>query len=80
MKRVVTYDVKKDNNYDRFYQFIKEAKAEKITESTYLFDTNLNQEAFQKKLKWAFNKGDNVSYITENDNIGLFYIKINFDK
>lgn len=76
MKRVVTYDVKQGNSYERFYEFVKEVKAEQITESAYLFNTSLSQDDFQKKLKWAFNKGDNVAYISENNNVGLFYIKI----
>ena len=80
MRRVVTYDVKQGNDYDRFYNFTKETKAEKITESTYLFDTTLSQQDFEKKLRWIFNKGDNVAYISENDKVGLFYIKLKIEK
>ena len=76
MKRIVTYDVIQGNNYDRFYDFISEYNGEKITESTYLIDTKLSQNDFEKKLKWIFSKGDNVAYISENDNIGLFYIRV----
>lgn len=76
MKRVVTYDVKQGNDYSRFYDFIKEAKAEQITESTYLFDTQLVQSDFEKKLRWAFNKGDNVNYISVNNESELFFIKL----
>lgn len=76
MKRIVTYDVKSDNDYERFYQFVKDAKAEMITESTYMFDTELSQEAFAKKLKYCFNKGDNVAYISCNSKEGLFFIRI----
>lgn len=76
MKRIVTYDVKNGNSYERFYQFVAEASAEKITESTYLFDTELTQEAFAKKLRYCFNKGDNVSYISCNSKEGLFYIRV----
>ena len=49
VRRVVTYDVKQGNDYSRFYSFVKEAKAEQITESTYLFDTTLSQKDFEKK-------------------------------
>lgn len=80
MKRIVTYDVKQGNDYSRFYDYVKETKAEKITESTYLFDTSLNQQDFEKRIKWLFNKGDNVAYISRNDKTGLFYIKLNIDK
>lgn len=80
MRRVVTYDVKQGNDYSRFYNFVREAKAEQITESTYLFDTALSQKDFEKKLEWIFNKGDNVAYISENDKVGIFYIKLNIEK
>lgn len=76
MKRVVTYDVKEGNDYTRFYEFVRETSAEQITKSTYLFDTELNQEAFTKKLKYVFNKGDKVAYITCNNKEGLFYIRV----
>ena len=76
MKRVVTYDVKEGNDYSKFYEFVRESSAEKITESTYLFDTKLNQEDFSKRLKYVFNKGDKVAYITCNNKEGLFYIKV----
>ena len=76
MKRIVTYDVKSGNDYVRFYQFVNEVSAEQITESTYLFDTELSQEAFAKKLKYCFNKGDNVAYISCNSKEGLFFIRI----
>lgn len=80
MRRVVTYDVKQGNDYSRFYNFVREEKAEQITESTYLFDTALSQKDFEKKLEWIFNRGDNVAYISENDKVGIFYIKLNIEK
>ena len=76
MKRVVTYDVKEGNDYDRFYKFVEETSAEQITKSTYLFDTNLSQEDFEKRLRYAFNKGDRVAYISCNNKEGLFYIRV----
>ena len=76
MKRIVTYDVKSGNDYTRFYDFAEEAHAEMITESTYLFDTELSQDAFAKKLKYCFNKGDNIAYISCNSKEGLFFIRI----
>ena len=80
MRRVVTYDIKQGNDYSRFYNFVREEKAEQITESTYLFDTVLSQKDFEKKLEWIFNRGDNVAYISENDKVGIFYIKLNIEK
>lgn len=76
MKRIVTYDIKSGNDYSRFYNFIDETSAKMITKSTYLFDTELSQEEFAKRLKYVFNKGDNVAYITCNSKEGLFYIRI----
>lgn len=76
MKRVVTYDVKEGNDYDGFYKFVEETSAEQITKSTYLFDTNLSQEDFEKRLRYVFNKGDRVAYISCNNKEGLFYIRI----
>lgn len=76
MKRIVTYDVKSGNDYSRFYDFVEEADAEMITESTYLFDTQLSQDAFAKKLKYCFNRGDNIAYISCNSKEGLFFIRI----
>ena len=76
MKRIVTYDIKTGNDYSRFYAFAEETNAERITESTYLFDTQLSQDAFAKKLKYCFNKGDNVAYISCNIKEGLFFIRI----
>ena len=46
MKRVVTYDVKNGNNYDDFYALVEDCGATMLTESTYLFDTNWNQNTF----------------------------------
>ena len=76
MKRVVTYDVKEGNDYSRFYEFVHEASAEQITESTYLFDTQLSQEDFSRRLKYVFNKEDKVAYITHNNKEGIFFVRI----
>ena len=76
MKRIVTYDVESRNDYKRFYDFVEKMYAEKITESTYMFDTELSQDEFETKLKHCFNKGDNVAYISCNSREGLFFIKI----
>lgn len=64
------------NDYSRFYAFVEQAKAVRLTESTYLFDTKLNQDEFESKLRSVFSKGDNVVYISENNRVGLFFIKI----
>ena len=77
MKRYLTYDKKDGKDYSRVYKVLQELKAKQLTESTYEIDTTLSQDDFVKKLKWAFNEGDNVGYITSNNTEGTFYIKIN---
>ena len=76
MKRIVTYDVKKGNDYQRFYDFVDECKGVQITESTYELDTKLNQVDFEKRLRYAFSKDDNVAYISCNNKEGLFFLKL----
>lgn len=76
MKRVVTYDIRVGNTYDKFYEFIEKYAGVKITESTYEIDTDLGQTDFEERLKKVFNKGDNVAYITCNNKNGLFYKRV----
>lgn len=76
MIRVVTYDVKDGNSYDEFYELVEKYDATQLTESTYLFDTTLNQTDFVDALKKAFNKGDNVHYISVDKNNKLFENKV----
>lgn len=78
MKRIVTYDINDENTYDKWYEFIKKYKSIKITESTYLIDSELSQTDFEKEIRKAFTKKDNVAYISQNNNEGLFYIKLNY--
>lgn len=76
MKRVVTYDVKNGNNYDDFYALVEDCGATMLTESTYLFDTNWNQNTFESKMIATFNKGDNVHYISVDKENKLFTKKL----
>lgn len=76
MKRIVTYDINKNNSYDKWYEYIKKIKGLKITESTYLIDSELSQNDFEITIKKLFSKNDNVSYISQNNHEGLFYIKL----
>ena len=75
-KRIVTYDIKSGNDYDKFYELVEEVKAKMITESTYEFNTEWNQKAFELKISSVFAKGDNVHYISINDKNELFEKKI----
>lgn len=76
MKRIVTYDINKNNSYDKWYEYIKKIKGLKITESTYLIDSELSQNDFEITIKKLFSKNDNVSYISQNNQEGLFYIQL----
>lgn len=76
MKRIVTYDVKAGNDYDEFYELVEETKARMLTESTYEFDTQWDQETFETKIANVFSKGDNVHYISVNKEDKLFTKKI----
>ena len=80
MKRFLTYDKKDGKDYSRVYKILDELKAKQLTESTYAIDTSLSQEDFVKKIKWAFNQGDNVGYISSNTKDGTFFIKVKIDK
>lgn len=76
MKRVITYDIKEGNSYNDFYDFIERFHGVKITKSTYIVETVLSQDAFEKILKSIFSKGDNVAYISVNEDSQLFYTRI----
>ena len=75
MNRIVTYDIKQNNDYQKWYAFVEKVKGIKITESTYMISTELNQTEFEKLLRSLFQINDNVAYITCNAKEGLFYIK-----
>ena len=76
-KRIVTYDVKEGNDYSKFYNLVDNTNAKMITESTYEFNTEWNQETFEKNIANAFSKGDNVHFISVSDKNLLFTKKIN---
>ena len=78
MKRIVTYDVKQGNDYQKFYDFVKQYKGVQITESTYELDTPLSQADFEKRLRYVFEKDDSVAYISCNNKEGLFFIQVEF--
>lgn len=51
MKRIITYDIKNQNDYTKLYNFIDQYHGKKITESTYLIDSQLTQSQFKAELK-----------------------------
>ena len=76
-KRIVTYDVIEGNDYSKFYDLVDNTNAKMITESTYEFNTEWNQETFEKNIANVFSKGDNVHFISVIDKNLLFTKKIN---
>ena len=75
-KRIVTYDVKLGNDYSKFYELVEEKNAKMITESTYEFITEWDQETFESQISAVFTKGDNVHYISTNKENELFEKKL----
>ena len=75
MIRYVTYDIKEGNSYESLYDYFKERKAKKVTESTYQVDSTLKWEDFCNKIKGLTSAGDNVSIISCNTN-GIFHKKV----
>ncbi len=75
-KRIVTYDVKLGNDYSKFYELVEEKNAKMITESTYEFITEWDQETFESQISAVFTKGDNVHYISINKENELFEKKL----
>ena len=79
MKRIVTYDVKEDNeqNYKAFLDFAGNNGAEKLTESTYLFHEVGDDAVFRQRIRSLFSQGDTVYIIgADGDYDDLFYRKI----
>lgn len=76
MKRIITYDVKKENSYQKLYEYLEMVCAKKLTESTYEIEISLSQKEFEEKMKSLFNKQDNVCYISITKEDKLFWKKI----
>jgi len=74
--RIVTYDVKQGNDYSAWYDYVERIDGRKITESTYELNTSLTQQGFRNKLRSLFNKGDNVAYISVDEDKGLFWERV----
>ena len=76
MKRIVTYDIKKDGDYSKFYTLKDKYKAKQLTESTYEFDMNVDIKKFYDELCEAFSSKDNAYLIYNSDSKGLTSHKI----
>lgn len=75
MKRYVTYDIKEGNSYEELYNYFKERKAKKVTESTYAVNSNLDFDTFCNKIKRLTSVGDSVAVISANKD-GVFHRQV----
>ena len=48
MKRLITYDIIKGNDYSKLYEFIEKYKGIQITESTYEITCSLSLDVFKQ--------------------------------
>ena len=88
MKKIELSDTVTEEEYSLLIQkllkakeeldFVEEESREEKRREDFLTNWNItvNQEDFEKRLKYIFNKGDCVAYITCNNKEGLFYIRI----
>ena len=76
MKRLITYDIIKGNDYSKLYEFIEKYKGIQITESTYEVTCSLSLEGFKKEIKKVIRNNDKVYVISVNTKNVLFYTKV----
>ena len=76
MKRLITYDIIKGNDYSKLYEFIEKYKGIQITESTYEVTCSLSLEVFKQEIKQVIRNNDKVYVISVNTENVLFYTKV----
>lgn len=76
MKRLITYDIIKGNEYSKLYEFIDKYKGIQITESTYEITCSLSLEVFKQEIKKVIRNNDKVYVISVNTENVLFYTKV----
>lgn len=64
MKRLITYDIIKGNDYSKLYEFIEKYKGIQITESTYEVTCSLSLEVFKQEIKQVIRNNDKVYVIS----------------
>lgn len=76
MKRLITYDIIKGNDYSKLYEFIEKYKGIQITESTYEITCSLSLNVFKQEIKKVIRSNDKVYVISVNKDKVLFYTKV----
>ena len=76
MKRLITYDIIKGNDYSKLYEFIEKYKAIQITESTYEITCSLSLDVFKQEIRKVIRNNDKVYVISVNTDNVLFYTKV----
>lgn len=76
MKRLITYDIIKGNDYSKLYEFIEKYKGIQITESTYEITCSLSLDVFKQEIRKVIRSNDKVYVISVNKDNVLFYIKV----
>ena len=75
--RVLMYDLKyaKTEDYQDLYNYLDSEKATKLTESSYLIETELKWDDFKKKKLLVTKTGDNVKAVVYCDGIEIRTIR-----
>lgn len=76
MKRLITYDIIKGNDYSKLYEFIEKYKGIQITESTYEITCSLALDVFKQEIRKVIRSNDKVYVISVNTDHVLFYTKV----
>ncbi|MFA5543948.1 MAG: hypothetical protein WDA47_09235 [Bacilli bacterium] len=76
MKRLITYDIIKGNDYSKLYEFIEKYKGIQITESTYEITCSLSLDVFKQEIRKVIRSNDKVYVISVNTDNVLFYTKV----
>ena len=76
MKRLITYDIIKGNDYSKLYEFIEKYKGIQITESTYQITCALSLDVFKQEIRKVIRSNDKVYVISVNTDYVLFYTKV----
>ena len=76
MKRLITYDIIKGNDYSKLYEFIEKYKGIQITESTYEITCFLSLDVFKQEIRKVIRSNDKVYVISVNKDKALFYTKV----
>ena len=74
-RRYVSYDIREGNDYKKLYAFIKKHHGGKITESLYLFESELDLDTFVALLRAAVD-GDDTVYVIYRTGTSIGHRKV----